>query len=114
MKVYCSHYDKVFTKGSNYYHCQSCRQGWYSFQPAPLVVIGFTDAYEASPNYHDQFVEKDLSQKKFKRCAICKDLLEKRKHLLCMVKVNFKEFRKRHDEFIGNIMIVIRGFKRDK
>lgn len=114
MKIYCSHLNKTFTKSSNYYQCHFCGYGWYGNIPAPLVIIGFTDAYEASPNYASQFDQKDLSKKQFKRCLICRDLLEKRKHRLCAFKVQFKEFRKRHDEFVENIMIVIRGFKPGK
>jgi len=114
MNIYCSHFDKVLTKGSNYFHCPSCRRGWYGTEPAPLVVIGFTDAYEASPNYADQFEKKDLSKKTFKRCKYCKDLLEKRRHTLCNFKAQFEVYRKRHNEFVAQVMVVIRGFKRDK
>jgi|SRR5579864_7757725 len=114
MKVYCSHFDKIFQKSSNYYHCPSCRRGWYGFDPAPLMIIGFTDVYEASPNYADQFEKKDLSKKEFKRCRYCKDLLEKRKHRLCALKERLDIFKKRHKEFVGHIAVVIKGFKRDK
>lgn len=114
MKIYCSHLNKTITKSSNYIQCHFCGYGWYGTAVTPLVIIGYTDAYEASPNYHDGFVEKDLSKKKFSRCAVCHDLLEKRKHRLCTFKVYLKEFRKRHDEFVENVMIVVRGFKRDK
>lgn len=114
MKIYCSHLNKTFTKSSNYYHCHFCGYGWYTQDAIPLVVIGYTDAYEASPNYHDAFIEKDLSKKKFKRCAVCRDLLEKRKHTLCAFKAGFKEWRKRHNEIMNNVMIVLRGFRKDK
>lgn len=114
MNVYCSHFDKVFTKSSNYYHCPSCRRGWYSNEPAPLMVIGFTDAYEASPNYGEQFEKKDLTKKNFKRCKYCKDLLEKRKHRICIIKDKLEIYKQRHNEIIERIMVVLRGFKRDK
>jgi hypothetical protein len=78
------------------------------------MVIGFTDAYEASPNYTDQFEKKDLSKKNFKRCKYCRDLLEKRKHRLCILKAHLEVYRKRHNEFVAQVMVVIRGFKRDK
>jgi hypothetical protein len=114
MKVYCSHLSKTFTKASNYYHCNFCGNGWYGINPAPLVIVGFTDAYEASPSYMDSFVEKDLSKKNWTRCPYCKDLLEKRKHVLCNLKDYFRDARKQHAEFVVNIMIVLRGFKKDK
>lgn len=114
MKVYCSHLNKTFTKSSNYYQCHLCGNGWYGVNPAPLIIVGYTDAYEASPSYVDSFIEKDLSKKNFKRCHVCKDLLEKRKHRLCTVKDYFKNARKQHADFVHNIMIVLNGFKKDK
>ena len=114
MEIYCSHFDKVYTKSSNYYHCPSCRQGWYVVQPAPLVVIGYSDPYEASPDYMEQFKEKDLSQKQFKRCPFCKDLLEKRKHTLCIIRSYFQAVRKRHNEFVIQIKKTLKGFKSRK
>jgi phage FluMu protein Com len=114
MNVYCSHSNKVFTKASNYYKCPLCRFGWYGNDPIPVIIIGQTDPVDVNPKYNDAFVEKDLSKKNWTRCRVCKDLLEKRKHRLCALKVYLKELRKRHDETMENIMIVVRGFKRDK
>lgn len=114
MTVYCSHTKKTFTKSSNYYLCHFCGFGWYGFEPIPLVVIGYTDPYEASPNHQDSFIEKDLSKKNWSRCTICKDLLEKRKHRICTLKLYLKGFRKRHQEILTNIMIVIRSFRKNR
>jgi len=114
MKVYCSHLNKTHTKKSNYYHCHFCENGWYAIDPAPLIIIGYTDAYEASPSYIDSFIEKDLSKKNWTRCHVCKDLLAKRKHTICNLKVYFKDVRQQHAEFMVNIMIVLKGFKKDK
>lgn len=90
MKVYCLHKDTTFTKSSNFYQCHFCNAYWYGFQPTPLVAIGSTDPYEASPDYAKNFEPKDLSKKKFVQCNICKDLVEKRKHVLCSIKLWFK------------------------
>ncbi len=114
MKIYCSHLNKVFTKTSNYYKCQFCGYGWYGNDSIPLVVIGQTDPLDVNPKYNDKFVEKDLSKKNWTRCRVCKDLLEKRKHRLCAVKIYLKELRKRHIETMKNFMVVVQGFKRGK
>lgn len=91
MKVYCIHRQAVYSKTSNFYECRYCNSSWYGFQPTPLVAIGSTDPYEASPDYAKNFEEKDLSKKKFVQCNICKDLVEKRKHLICGVKLWWKK-----------------------
>lgn len=112
MKVYCSHTVKVFHKSSNFYQCRLCPAHWYVGQDIPIVVVGFTDAYEVDSDYMTRHAEKDLTKKSFKRCNICKDLLEKRKHNLCHFKVWLKELGKRHIEYVANITIVLKGFKR--
>lgn len=114
MKIYCSHLNKILIKSSNYYKCSFCGFGWYVKDPIPLVVIGQTDPVDVNPQYYDSFVEKDLSKKNWVRCSFCKDLLEKRKHRICIFKAYLKELHKRHDEVVENIMIVIRGFRKDK
>lgn len=85
MKIYCSHSIKRFTKTSNYYNCLLCPAQWYGTDRVPLVIIGFTDPLEVSPDFA-QAAPKDLTKKKFKRCDVCHDLVEKRKHILCRVK----------------------------
>lgn len=92
MKVYCVHKEVSHSKTSNHYQCHFCKKSWYGWQPAPLVVIGSTDPYEASPDYAKQFEPKDLSKKKFIQCNICKDLVEKRKHIICAVKFWWRKF----------------------
>ncbi len=114
MKVYCAHAQKVFARASNYYKCGTCLFGWYSNEPIPLVIIGETDPIDVNPKYFEEHEVKDLSKKKFTRCRICKDLLEKRKHYICQFKDYFKDARAQHADFVKNIMIVIRGFKSDK
>jgi len=113
MTVYCSHLNKTFTKGSNYYHCHFCGYGWYGTNPIPLVVIGQTDPIDVNPNYLDAIHGKDLTKKKFNRCPVCRDLLEKRKHRLCNVKSNFKILKVRHAEFIETVIKVVKGFRKD-
>lgn len=114
MKVYCAHAQKVFSRASNYYKCGTCLFGWYSNEPIPLVIIGETDPIDVNPRYFEEHEVKDLSKKNFKRCKYCKDLLEKRKHTLCNIKAQLEMYRKRHNEFITQVMVVIKGFKRDK
>lgn len=114
MKVYCSHLNNTFHKKSNYIVCNLCPARWYTTDPTPMVIIGFTEQYEVDKDYMERWAEKDLSQKVFTRCRVCKDLLGKRKHLLCMFKTSTKSFVVRHREFIQNITIVIKGFKKDQ
>jgi len=113
MRIYCAHTYKMFTKSSNYYKCHICLSGWYGNEPIPLIVIGQTDPIDVNPKYMDEFEAKDLSKKKFKRCDICKDLLEKRKHRLCDFKRYLKVLKVRHDEFIATLKKVVVGFKDD-
>lgn len=87
MKIYCTHSIKVYTKKSNYYQCSLCPAGWYGSDSVPLVVIGDSDPLNIDKRY-GQNKEKDLSTKKFRRCDICRDLIEKRKHIIC----EFKRF----------------------
>lgn len=114
MKVYCSHLNKSFTKSSNYYRCNFCGFGWYKIDSIPLIVIGYTEYLEANPNYHEEHEEKDLTKKNWNRCVYCKDLLEKRKHRLCNLKAHLKDVKKQHAEFTENILIVLRGFRKDR
>lgn len=91
MKVYCTHGKPFLSKSGKYNTCRQCGFSWYDRDVIPLVVIGTTDPYEASPNYAKQFEEKDLSKKQFVQCHICKDLVEKRKHTWCEYKLWFKK-----------------------
>src|SRR5258706_12921795 len=96
MRIYCAHAFKTFTKTSNYYKCHICMQGWYTTDATPLVVIGQTDPGDVNPKYLDNIAPPDLSLKKFIRCIICKDLLGKRQHILCNIKLQFKKFSKQN------------------
>lgn len=91
MKVYCAHSKPFVSKSGKYNTCKNCSFGWYDGETIPLVVIGDTDPYVASPNYAQQFEQKDLSKKQFVQCGVCKDLIEKRKHLLCQFKLWWKK-----------------------
>jgi len=51
-----------------------------------MIVIGFTDVTEVDPKYFEKLEAKEISNKKFVRCLTCKDVVEKRKHILCTVK----------------------------
>lgn len=101
MKVYCAHIDKSSNSMGRYFQCKLCGRGWYINDTVPLVVIGTTDAYEASPNYAKQFEPKDLSKKKFVQCGVCKDLVEKRKHVICSIKLWCVTFFRKHKSKIG-------------
>ena len=101
MKVYCVHRNAVFSKMSNFYQCHHCNVGWYGFQPTPLIVIGSTDPYEASPDYAKEFEPKDLSKRKFVQCGVCKDLIGKRKHAVCIVRLWFKTLYNKHKHLLG-------------
>lgn len=95
MKVYCAHADKTNKFASNYIQCNFCGSGWYANDIVPLVVIGDTDPYVASPNYAKQFEEKDLSKKQFVQCGMCKDLIEKRRHTWCEFRLWWKKLFKK-------------------
>jgi hypothetical protein len=114
VKVYCSHSIKDFNKASNYSACKLCLQGWYGIDPIPVVVVGYTEPYEVDENYMDRFKEKDLSAKKFTRCLICKDLLEKRKHITCNIQAWWRSVGKRHKETINRMLSVVIGLRKDK
>ena len=51
-----------------------------------MIVIGYTDVTEVDPKYFDRIDEEQLINKKFVRCSICKDVIEKRKHFFCQFK----------------------------
>lgn len=112
MKIYCSHSLKDFNKASNYNYCRLCTFGWYSNDSVPMVVVGYTEPYEVDKDYLNHLEEKDLSKKKFTRCVICRDLLEKRKHRLCKIKNILEILKRRHKEYVENILNVVRGFRR--
>lgn len=114
MKIYCSHSLKKFYKASNFYRCPSCSSNWYGNDRTPIIIIGYTEPYEVDENYLERIEREDLSKKKFVRCIVCKDLLEKRKHIKCTLKVYWEHFYTNHTEFVQNILIVLKGFKRDK
>jgi len=79
----------MFTKSSNYYKCHICLSGWYGNDPIPLIIIGQTDPMDVNPKYMDE--PEDLSKKKFIRCSVCKDLLGKRPHILCKMKLKARK-----------------------
>lgn len=112
MKVYCSHSIKIFTKASNYNTCRLCLSGWYKNDPTPIIIIGYTDSYGVDENYLENSKKKDLSLKQFVRCKICKDLLEKRKHIFCVIKAWYQRTKKRHQEVFENIFNVVKGFRK--
>jgi hypothetical protein len=108
MKVYCVHTGAIHSKASNYYRCRFCERGWYGFEPTPLVVIGSTDPYEASPDYGKQAEPKDLSAKVFKQCKYCKDLVEKRKHRLCLFKAYLEAYKKSCGRLVRRLVVFVR------
>jgi hypothetical protein len=92
VKIYCSHSNKVFNRASNFYQCNICTLGWYASDITPMVILGCTDMTEVDPEYYDKLEAKALLNKKFIRCPICKDTIEKRRHLLCQLKQVLKKF----------------------
>jgi hypothetical protein len=110
MKIYCSHVDKIIHKKSNYVQCRLCLQGWYTVGPTPIVVIGYTDPMEVDSHYLDHLETNDLSKKKFMRCGVCHDLVEKRKHIKCAILVCMKIVAQRHLDTLERIRVVLRGF----
>jgi len=66
--------------------------GWYDNEPVPIILIGYTDQYEVDERYLSRFDAKTLAKKVFVRCEICKDLKEKRAHILCAVKRTWRKF----------------------
>ena len=114
MKIYCSHSQKVYSNSSNYYQCALCLTGWYSIDPVPMVVIGYTELTEVDARYNSRIEEKNLTQSKFVRCTICKDRIGKRSHVLCNIKIKFNKFitpdstgRRPYIIFLGLLMIGI-------
>lgn len=88
--------------------------GWYTSDPTPMVVIGYTEPYEVDKDYLDHLEVKDLSKKKFTRCPVCKDLLEKRKHIVCNIRAWWKSIGKRHKETVNRLFNVIIGMRKNK
>ena len=114
MRIYCAHTYKMFTKSSNYYKCHICLNDWYGNDPIPLVIIGQTDPCDVNPKYMDEPNIPDLSKKTFIRCTICKDLLGKRPHPLCFVKLKWRKLctqdangRRPYLVVLGIFMIVL-------
>lgn len=112
MIVYCSHSRKNIYPSSNFIKCSLCMASWYTNDPTPMVIVGYTEPYEVDKDYLEHLEPKDLTQKKFNRCNICKDLLEKRRHRICQIKSWWKQITKRHIETISRISKVIKGCKK--
>lgn len=50
--VYCAHIRAVPYGAGGYLDCPTCNKGWYSMDPAPLVVIGYTAEAEVNRYPH--------------------------------------------------------------
>ncbi len=46
VKVYCAHSQVVPYGVGGYLDCPTCNHGWYSQDPAPFVIIGYTSEAE--------------------------------------------------------------------
>lgn len=84
MTVYCAHAAKVFHKQSNLFVCPQCRHDWYTKDPIPMVVIGFTSEEEV------KLENKYQKRYSLTRCPVCHDILTT-DHLLCTLKGQIKK-----------------------